>query len=424
MLRKTRELNASTVDHDNDNDDDDAGDTTAKSNTIANESVDQISRDVDVASIDNKVDQPNKSEQQQNEPLEQAKVDVSGFRCRLWLKTRLLRGATTTLRSLRVRERDMITAQLVSCHAPDTYNIDDADDNNDDGQNKLDAARPATQTHQLATDINDSENSSTSTATTTVAATTTTTTTTTTTPPPPPPPPSSSSSLSNKNKHMALPLFVYAYRRNAATRRFFVRPLEVTFRGTTLDQLKDEIAKTLRTAAKSGAQCAPGDEHVTGSQIQVAKFLLHNGTYVPLRDAPTTNDTDNNNSNNTNDMNNSKVDVESTTNSSPESKNETNNNNNDNDSNNNNNNNNNKNQKKKKKKNVDRLRGQPYHLRDGDVLAFRVASEAHDDFAHAKRARRTDGRVSGARGSLADVVARIGRDEPSLSFDIDFDDQH
>jgi hypothetical protein len=197
--------------------------------------------------------------------------------------------------------------------------------------------------------------------------------------------------------------------------------LQITFRGKTLDELKQSIASALRDAVAAGGTYAADDDQVRGEQIEVAKFLLHNGTYVPLRDAPLpsasgaaaaaaeSNDdaaTTTTTTTTTTTLDNTTGATAATAPAKPKPV----------------------AQAKKgggssKKRGGDRLRGQPYHLRDGDVLAFRVAAESHDDFASARRARAAHHSANNARGSLADVVARSRRDEPSLTFDIDFDDQ-
>lgn len=271
-------------------------------------------------------------------------ADVSKYTLRLWLKSRLLRGASPTLRSMRVKESDTLTVQLVPIGTPDTLDID----GDEDAAAKT-APPPLTLEEALA-DVPEPPP---------------------TAPPPPAPlaPPPNAAPVAKRY----LPLLLVVYRRDAANRTYHRRPIEITFRGKGVARLCEAVAEAMQDVE-------PG---VKGEELLLAKYLLSNCAFTTMTDTPSE--------------------------AAPS----------DSDS---------KQLEKKKAKapagKIDRIRAQPYHLRDGDVLVVSRKSDAQsDDFVG-------DNKVSsqGRKRRAGDDPAFFARDRTrrddsaALEFDIDFGD--
>lgn len=272
-------------------------------------------------------------------------ADVSKFTLRLWLKSRLLRGASPTLRSMRVKESDTLTVQLVPVGTPDTLDID----GDEDALTKT-APPPLTLEEALA-DVPEPP----------VAAVA---------PPPPAPlaPPPNAAPVAKRY----LPLLLVVYRRDSANRTYHRRPIEITFRGKGVARLCDAVAEAMQDVE-------PG---VKGAELLLAKYLLSNCAFTTMTDnaEATPSDTDS------------------------------------------------KQLEKKKPKapagKIDRIRAQPYHLRDGDVLVvYRKSDAQRDDFVGENKVG-SQGRKRRA-GDDPDFFARDRTrrdDSAALEFDIDFGD--
>ena len=268
-------------------------------------------------------------------------ADLPKYTLRLWLKTRLLRGHTPTLRSLRVKDSDSLMVQMVPVGTPDTLDVDvDAND-----VKPLDDKKP--EVHEAPTIFDAPVLASAGAGA-----------------PRPPPPP--------KTKRYQ-PLLLIVYRRDSANHTFHPTPIEVTFRGKGVGTLCDLIADALQ-AVEPGVQ---------GEQLRLAKFLTATSSFTPLNDG--------------------EVPAAAAAAVDTDTK-----------------------QVGKKTKPGDRVRAQPYHMRDGDiVVVYRAGSLRHDDFFVESRDgnRGHKRRAGGDRPIEIFNRERNRRDDgAALQFDIDFGD--